>query len=32
MSIVCISETKWFGNDVNEEDGFTILHSGCRVW
>ena len=30
-SIVCISETKWFGDDVYEVDGFTVLHSGRSV-
>ena len=28
MGVVCISETKWFGSDVYEADGFTVLHSG----
>ena len=28
MRAVCISETKWFGSDVYEVDGFTVLHSG----
>ena len=27
MGIVCISETKWFGDDVYEVDGFMVLHS-----
>ena len=31
MSMVCISETKWFGDDVYEVDGFTVLHSGRSV-
>jgi len=31
MSMVCISETKWFGDDVYEVDGFTVLHSGHFV-
>ena len=31
MRIVCISETKWFGDDVYEVDGFTVLHSGHSV-
>ena len=28
MGAVCISETKWFGSDLYEVDGFTVLHSG----
>jgi len=28
---VCISKTKWFGSDVYEVDGFTVLHSGCDL-
>ena len=28
MGAVCISETKWFGSDMYEVDGFTVLHSG----
>ena len=31
MSIVCISETKWFGDDVYEVDRFTVLHLGRSV-
>ena len=31
MSIVCISETKWFGNDAYEVDGFTVIHLGHSV-
>ena len=31
MGIVCISETKWFGDDVYEVDGFMVLHSGRDV-
>ena len=31
IGIVCISETKWFGDDVYEVDGFTVLHSGRSV-
>jgi len=31
MRAVCISETKWFGSDVYEVDGFTVLHSGCEL-
>ena len=31
MSIVCISETKLFGDDVYEVDGFTVLHSGRSI-
>ena len=27
MGITCISETKWFGKDVYEIDGYTVLHS-----
>ena len=30
MGMVCIIETKWFG-DVCEVDGFTVLHSGHNV-
>ena len=28
MRAVRITETKWFGSDVYEVDGFTVLHSG----
>ena len=28
MGITCVSETKWFGKDVYEIDGYTVLHSG----
>ena len=28
MGITCVSETKWFCNDVYEVDGFTVLCSG----
>ena len=31
MSIVGISETKWFGQDIYDVDGFLILHSGRPV-
>ena len=31
MSIVCISETKWFGDDIYEVDGYTVIHSGRSV-
>ena len=31
MSVVCISETKWFGSAVYDIDGYLILHSGRRV-
>ena len=31
MSIVNI-ETKWFGNDIYEVGGFTVLHLGCIRW
>ena len=31
MRAVCISETKWFGSDVYEVDGFTVLHSGREL-
>ena len=31
MREVCISEIKWFGSDVYEVDGFTVLHSGCDM-
>ena len=28
MGITCISETKWFGKDVYEINGYIVLHSG----
>jgi len=31
MGVVCISETKWFGNDVYEVGGSLVLHSGRSV-
>ena len=31
MGVVCISETKWFGDDAYDVDGFTVLHSGHSV-
>ena len=31
MSIVCISETKWFGYDVHVVDGYTVIHLGRSV-
>ena len=31
MSVVGISETKWFGQDIYDVDGFLTLHSGCPV-
>ena len=31
MSVVGISETKWFGSAVYDVDGFLILYSGRRV-
>ena len=31
MSIVCISETKWFRDDIYEVDGYTVIHSGHSV-
>ena len=31
MSVVCISETKWFGSAVYDIDGYLILHSGRPV-
>ena len=31
MDVVCVSETKWFGEDIYEVDGFTVLHSGRGV-
>ncbi len=31
MSIIGISETKWFGQEKYEVDGFVILHSGRSV-
>ena len=32
MNVVGISETRWFGQNVYDVDGFLILHSGvlCR--
>jgi len=31
MGVVCISEKKWFGDDVYEVGGFVVLHFGCSV-
>ena len=31
LKLVAISETKWFGQDVYNIEGYTILHSGCSV-
>jgi len=31
MRAMCISETKWFGSDVYEVDGFTVLHSSHEL-
>ena len=31
MSIVCIIENEWFGDNVCEMDGFIVLHSGHNV-
>ena len=31
MSVVGISETKWFGSAVYDVDGYLILHSGRAV-
>jgi hypothetical protein len=31
MNTMSISETKWFGQDVCDADGFLILHSGHLV-
>ena len=31
LSVVGISETKWFGNAIYDVDGFLILHSGRPV-
>ena len=28
---MCISETKWFGDDIYKVDGFAVLHSGHDV-
>jgi len=28
---VCIREIKWFGSDVYEVDGFTVMHSGHEL-
>ena len=28
MSVGAIQETKWFGNDIWQEEGYTLLHSG----
>ena len=30
LSVVGISETKWFGNAIYDVDGFLILHSGVQ--
>ena len=33
MEITCISETKWFGKDVQEIDGYTVLRGWCiTLW
>ena len=29
MRIVSTSETKWFGDDLNKVDGFSVIYSGC---
>ena len=31
ISITGISETKWFGQDVYEVDGFVLVHSGRPI-
>ena len=31
MGVVCVSKIKWFGEDIYEVDGFTVLHSGRSV-
>ena len=31
MSIACISETKWFGDDIYEVDGYTAIYLGHSV-
>ena len=31
MSITGISETKWFGKDLYDVEGYMILHSGCPL-
>ena len=31
MAVAGIQETKWFGQDVWNADGFTLLHSGCTL-
>ena len=31
MTIAGIQETKWFGSDVWNADGYTLLHSGCPL-
>ena len=31
MGITCIIEIKWFGKDVYEIDGYTVLHSGSNL-
>jgi len=31
MGAVCISETKRFGSDMYEVDGYTILHTGRAI-
>ena len=28
MSVEATQETKWFGNDIWQAEGYTILHSG----
>ena len=31
MLVASIQETKWFGKDVWEAQGYTFLHSGCPL-
>ena len=31
VSVAGVQETKWFGSDVWEVDGYTFLHSGRRL-
>ena len=31
VSVAAIQETKWFGKDMWEAQGYTFLHSGCPL-
>ena len=31
VAVAGIQETKWFGSDVWNADGYTLLHSGCPL-